>query len=253
MAWRQSTWRRRVREYRTESLQEYADKNKMEKVAQRARMAFLEHEERGMLSYPEFLYGQHRYVRKRWWILQGAALLILWIVLRIYGGAPEVQRNMGVMASLFVMLILPELWKNISSHSLEIEAASFYTLRQIYTARLFLFALVDFGMLSLFFLSGIAVRNFRATDFFVDFFIPFVMTCCICFRTLCSRLAVSEHIAALGCVLYAAAWNFVVSDERLYQAVLMPAWGALLTVSLLYLGYCIWRSCAEWERYERCF
>lgn len=62
---------------------------------------------------------------------------------------------MGAAAPLFALLILPELWKNQSSHTLEIECTTCYSLRQIYGARIFLFALVDITLLSIFSLTAI--------------------------------------------------------------------------------------------------
>mgnify|MGYP006990195710 CR=1 FL=1 len=49
------------------------------------------------------------------------------------------QRILGVVASLFIILIIPELWKNQTYQSMEIEATSYYSLRQIYAARMSLF------------------------------------------------------------------------------------------------------------------
>ena len=55
--------------------------------------------------------------------------------------AVYIQRSMGVIASLFVILIIPELWKNRTFQCMEIEASSYYSLRQVYAARMLLFGM----------------------------------------------------------------------------------------------------------------
>ena len=50
---------------------------------------------------------------------------------------------MGVVATLFVILIIPELWKNRSCECMEIEATSYYSLKQVYATRMLLFGVTD--------------------------------------------------------------------------------------------------------------
>lgn len=82
-------------------------------------------------------------------------LVLLWWLLQSAGTAYEVQRAMGTLAPLFVVLVLPELWKNRSSGALEIECTAYYSLRQIYAARMVLFGLVDLALLTLFFSAAL--------------------------------------------------------------------------------------------------
>lgn len=53
-------------------------------------------------------------------------------------------------ASLFAVLIMPELWKNRNTGAMEIEGTTFYTLRQMYAARIMAFALADGFILGIF-------------------------------------------------------------------------------------------------------
>ena len=104
-----------------------------------ATQAFRQREASRPLSQLEFLRQQAQFLHKRWWLLQGAVLVLLWWLLQSAGTAYEVQRAMGTLAPLFVVLVLPELWKNRSSGALEIECTAYYSLRQIYAARMVLF------------------------------------------------------------------------------------------------------------------
>ena len=77
--------------------------------------AFHRREASRPLSQLEFLRQQNRFLHKRWWVLQAGVLGLLWWLLQISGSTAEVQRAMGTLAPLFVVLVLPELWKNRAS------------------------------------------------------------------------------------------------------------------------------------------
>ena len=60
-------------------------------------------------SYFEFLYEQSRFIKKRWWVLQGGVLLYLWLWLSNNANdMKETMRLMGIFATMFVILIVLE-------------------------------------------------------------------------------------------------------------------------------------------------
>lgn len=73
----------------------------------------------------EFLIQQGAYIRKRWWFLQFLTLILLWWIMYSAEGNYYVERSMGVFAPVFVILLIPEFWKNRSSGSEEVEGAAF--------------------------------------------------------------------------------------------------------------------------------
>lgn len=77
----------------------------------------------------------------------GMLLLLSGMILASSGEEGYVWRGMGISASVFVIIMISELWKNRSCHSMEIEQAAYYSLRQIYVARMVLFGLVDVFLL----------------------------------------------------------------------------------------------------------
>ena len=81
-----------------------------------SRQAFYENETADTLSDAEFLFQQSRYIRKRWWLLQAGVLMALWLLLRATASGFYIQRYLGVAASLFGILVLPEMWKNRSAN-----------------------------------------------------------------------------------------------------------------------------------------
>ena len=214
----------------------------MQEVICTCESAFYENEAEDMLSDFEFLYQQSQWIRKRWWFLQAIVLGVLWTLLKLTESGYYIQRYMGILAPLFAMLILPELWKNRSYHAMEVEYAAYYSLRQIYAARMVLFVLVDFFLLTAFFATSIRIDKILADEILVQFFLPYFVTCCICFRTLYSRKINSEAFAMLLCVLWCMVWVLLVLDQKIYDAVAQPVWMGITAISVCYLGYCIYHG-----------
>lgn len=134
---------------------------------------------------------------------------------------------------------------------MEIECAALYSLREIYAARMMLFAMVDLILLSLFFIAASFTAKVTLLELIIQFFVPFNVACCICFRLLYSRRGNSQMLALLLCVLWMGVWVRIVLNEAVYAEVSVPAWMALLLLTGLYLCYSIWRGqrhCTEtWE------
>lgn len=204
--------------------------------------AFYEGEAKGRLSSFEFLYLQSQWVRKRWWVMQGILLVILWFLLKYTESGLYVQTYMGILAPLLAMLILPELWKNRNCQAVEVEGAAYFSLRQIYAARMFLFVIVDVVLFGVFVFAGIWSGKIAVQEMLAQFLLPYFVTCCICFRTLYSSRVRSEIFALFLCIVWCMAWTLLVLDERAYGAVEQPVWAGMTAVAAVYLGYCIFRG-----------
>lgn len=169
-------------------------------------------------------------------------MAFLWLLLEWTQSGRYVQRYMGIAAALFGILVLPELWRNRSAGNTEIEGAAYYSLRQIYAARIFLFALVDFTLLCAFLAAMLSSGAVGLTELLAQFLLPYVVTCCICFKTLYSYRVESEAFAFFLCIVWSLVWMLIILDEKIYRVVSLPAWIAMLAAALAYLGYCIWRG-----------
>lgn len=207
-----------------------------------AQRAFCICEEHDSLSGAEFLCLQSRYIRKRWWALQGIVLLGLWLALLWADTGYAARRCMGVAAPLFAVLLLPELAGNRRAGTGEVEGAAYYSLRQICAARLTLFAMVDLVLLGIFGAAAVCTAGLSVQEFVTQFFLPCNVTCGICFQTLCSRRFSSELSAELFCMLWTGVWLLFVTDERAYGTVSEPMWYLLSALSALYLIYGICKS-----------
>ena len=208
----------------------------------KSKQIYCEHESQGYLTRMEFLYQQSRYILKRWWVAQGLLLLALWWVLKHSDSSYFIQRSMGTAAPLFVVLMMPEFWKNRHMNAMEIECTSYFSLRRIYAARLILFASVDLILLSAFSLTSVRTTHLSLWELMVQFILPFNVTCCICFQTLYNKWFRSEIFSMFLCMLWSAVWILIVLNTRLYSMISEAIWYLLLIMSTLYLGYCIYRG-----------
>lgn len=171
-------------------------------------------------SYFEFLYEQFKFIRKRWWALQGGSLLLLWMLLADYGEGANADRVLGALSVI----------------------SSYYSLRQICSARILMFAAVDLTMITIFFAVSFSTLQISAYRIVIDFLVPFNISCCICFRLLYSKWRELEYIAVFLSTACIFAWSLIVSSDFIYERISMPVWIGLLLLSFVYLIYCIWKS-----------
>ncbi len=212
-----------TQQYRQEALEE---------TIRLSRAAFFESEERRTVSRWEFLLSQAKVIRKRWWLFQAGVLAGILLLMLQANTADLNARCLGAAAPLFLLLALPELWKNRHYDAMEVESASYYTLRQVYAARLTLFAGADLIILSLFFVSASVFARVTLWELAVQFLLPFNADCCICFLCLYSRNSNSEIISVLLSGVFTVLWETIILSESVYQVITVPVWAALLGLSL---------------------
>ena len=223
-------------------------KKKIQETVEASKESFLLAEAEKTLSYRSFLYTQFRLIKKRWWLFQILILIALWAVFPLADDALYAYRSMGVAAALFVILIIPELWKNRTSHSMEIESATYYSLRQVYSARMLLFGIVDVSIITVF--CGVASISLKLslTDLLIQFLFPLVVTACICFGILCNKRVFHETAAVGMCLIWSALWWFILLDERIYTAITIPVWVTLFGIALIFMVFTIYRSIHQCSR-----
>lgn len=176
---------------------------KIQETIETSKERFLLAEAEKTLSYRSFLYTQFRLIKKRWWLFQILILVALWAVFPLADDALYAYRSMGVAAALFIILIIPELWKNKTNQCMEIESATYYSLRQVYSARMLLFGIVDVFIITVFCGAASISLKLSLTDLLIQFLFPLVVTACICFAI----YAISGHLTKRllsGCVFYGA-------------------------------------------------
>lgn len=215
------------------------DEAKIQETIEISKAAFIAGESECPMSNMEFLYQQSRYIKKYWWLLQAVLLLSLCLLLQWSDSDLYTRRSLGVAAPLFVILILSELWKNRSCDAMEVEGTTLYTIRQVYAARLTLFAGVDLLLLTAFFLCASFFARVTVWELLIQFVLPFNVACCICFQSLYSSRNGSEVFSILLCSIWTGLWMLVISSDAVYNAISVPIWIGLLAASFAYLGYSI--------------
>lgn len=221
---------------------------KIQETIETSKESFLLAEAGKILSYRSFLYIQFRLIKKRWWLFQILILIALWAIFPLADDALYAYRSMGVAAALFIILIIPELWKNRTNQCMEVESATYYSLKQVYSARMLLFGIVDVSIITVF--CGIASVSLKLslTDLLIQFLFPLVVTACICFGILCSKRAFNETVAVGMCIIWSAVWWFILLDDRIYTAITIPVWVALFGIALIFMAFTVYRSIHQCER-----
>ncbi len=226
-----------------------SDKNLITQTVIRSIDEFYDNLKNHHTTYFEFLYQQAGYIKKRWWIYQMLILVLTWIMISTTDSNYVIQRSMGVLAPVFVILIVPEIWKNRTSSSMEIEGTAFYSLRQIYAARMLLFAIIDVLLLGIFYGMVFITTDIKIDEILIHFILPLTVTCCICFRTLCSKYLYAEYYAVTISFFWIAIWTLIVRKESIYSVISMPLWIGIICLTIIYLVYAIRKVLKECENY----
>lgn len=225
---------------------------KEEKILETTRKSkeiFLLCEQEHSIHYFEFLIAQFRLIRKRWWILQALMLGLVFIILPNMQDKASMLRVLGVIGVLFVVLIIPEFWKNKSYDCMQIEGTCLYSLRQIYTARMIWFGMVDMFILTCFCITIYGKLGLATVELFVQFLFPMLVAACICFGTLCSNTLANEGTAILFCLLWNAVWCFIILNEAVYKAITFPIWCALFVFFVVFLAGAVYKTIHDCNKY----
>lgn len=225
------------------------DEARVKEAIRRSRAAFFKEAEKFPASYLDFFWQQAGYIRKRWWGVQFLILTLLWGYIRNFSGKKEFQSVMGIMAAVFAILLIPELWKNRTANAMEVEGSTYYSLRQIYAARMLAFGLVDIGLLTLFTVAVSVTTSLQAKEMVIYFFLPFTVACSILFRTLCSGTVATQMGTLLLSLFWMVAWLFVVTNEGIYRRVSVPVWLAVFLLAVLYLIYAVRLAVTKCENF----
>lgn len=225
------------------------EEEKIQETIKKSKEVFYAIEREHMLSYREFLWVQFKVIQKIWWIFQFLLLCILGTMLVSIYEDTFIRRGMGIMASLFVILIIPEFWKNRACRCMEIEEAAYYSLRQIYAARMVLFGIVDILLLTVFCATVSMELHFKLTELVIQFILPMIVTACICFGTLCSKYILNETVAITLCIIWSAIWTFITLNEKAYTMITLPIWLALVAFSLVCLCITVYRTLNSCNKY----
>lgn len=231
-----------------ERMEVIPEETEIQTVIQKSKKAFLKSESKQLLSYHEFIWNQLRMIRKRWWAIQFVVLYLAWLFLSTENEMFYIRRGMGVFAALFAIILIPELWRNLTNRCMEVEIASYYSLHQIYAARILLFGAVDVLLLTAFIGCAHYFLSIVLTDLVTQFLLPMVVTACICFAAL-GKQHRNEWIAIGLCLLWSGLWWAVAANDQLYSAITIPIWLAVFAFAILFMVITIYRLLKNCNKY----
>lgn len=218
---------------------------------QASRASFVRAESEMPLSRTVFLRTQLALIRKRWWLAQALLLALMALTLPNLAELQLVARSLGVAASLFVILVIPEIARNSTANAMEVEGTTHYTLRHIYAARTLCFGGVDLLILTGFCCTLSWTMQLSLITLITQFLLPLVVTAILCFGVLSSQRGASQRIAICTCLFWGGLWWLLLLNERLYAAISTPVWLGLFAISLVFLCFTIrhWiaTSTKQWE------
>ena len=226
-----------------------AKEEKLLETTRKSKEIFLFCEQQHSIQYFEFFIAQLRLIRKRWWVLQILMLGLVSIILPDIQDKVSLLRILGVIGVLFVVLIIPEFWKNKSYDCMQIEGTCLYSLRQIYTARMIWFGMVDMFILTCFCMTIRGKLGLATVELFIQFLFPMLVAACICFGTLCSTIPANEGTAILFCLLWNAVWCFIILNEAVYKAITFPIWCGLFVFFTAFLAGAVYKTVHDCNKY----
>lgn len=104
-------------------------------------------------------------------------------------------------------------------------------------------------LLSVFLITSTFVLQIAFMDILIQFILPMNVTCCICFRLLCSKGDDYVSSTLFSCLIWIAVWTLVVLKDSIYEHISTSIWCGMMILSVLYLCYSIWRVWKCSERY----
>lgn len=194
------------------------------------------------INFFEFLTIQIRLMKKRWWILQSIVLFCAsqWIVAS--ENTNYSYRGLSILASLFVIFIIPELWKNVECKSIEIEMCSLFDLKRVYAAKLIACGLIDTFLLTLFCVIVTSMYDIMISDILKQFVFPIVISSTVCLMSFSNRKKYSEYITMVGCIFSNLIWIIIIMNEKFYSKLTPLIWIILFSICICLIIYSIRRT-----------
>ena len=110
-------YQRKIKEYKSLIQKEYIQETAVCTVMERCS-DIVSRQDNRRASYFEFLFEQFKFIKKRWWALQGGILFLLWILLTDSDGGANTERTLGAMSVMFSVMIVPEISRSKKRHSI---------------------------------------------------------------------------------------------------------------------------------------
>ena len=201
------------------------------------------------IKFIEFVAIQIRFMQKKWWVLQAILLILATEWIMISGDTNYMYRGLSIWASLFVILIIPELWKNFECRSFEIEDATWFDLRRVYAAKLIAFGTIDTVLLTIFCIFAAQIEEILFADVLKQFVFPIMIAATICMISFSKKKKWNEVTTMIICIISNLIWMILVSVEEVYSRITPLLWIGLFVVCSSIIAYCVYKALQRREEY----
>lgn len=187
----------------------------------------------------EFLFQQMLLLSKTYWLTQLIVFFAATLSLRSMN--LDIRNKISycaIYAPLLIVFSIPELWKNISNKTYEVENTTYFDLRKVYLSRLLLVGMLDLILATILTVITMRASGFSMYEAVIYFFVPFNFNSCICFSLLGSKRVMFSKLLTIGaCISGAVLWYQLVKDYHVYELLQIRTWYVLLVLSFGYLVF----------------
>lgn len=215
-----------------------------------AKDSFMIGEKKKKLSFAGFVIVQIQLMQKRWWMLQCVLLFLAGEWLRVSGDVSYIHRGFSIVGALFVIFIIPELWKNNKNGSVEIEESSLFSLRKVYAAKLIAFGLVDTLMLTVFCILTVQMNDIIFADLLKQLIFPVMIAAAICLTAFSHGGFFNEIAVIMVCLGANSIWMLVAVNETVYSQITPLIWAGLFGICIGLIVCCIYKTLYKNGKYR---
>ncbi|MGN0273403.1 MAG: hypothetical protein ACI4DT_01275 [Chordicoccus sp.] len=208
---------------------------KLQELADLSVETFYREEKKKPLPRKAFVLYQFRLMKKGWMILQAVLLIGIYVLLHFLGDLDACYRLVAVLSTLLIIFFVPELWREKREHSIDLINSCYYSIEELYAAKLLIAGLYDLLILSVFFIVTLTTSHVTVYRMILHFLLPMLVTACICL--VCLSAGISNYYITLSvCIAFSGLWYAVTSFPFLYRPISTAAWVVFLILSVVLLA-----------------
>ena len=211
----------------------------IDKLVFKAKEFINSEENENRIGFIEFIALQIKIMKKELLFAQMLLLFFAGYWLSISKEIVYMQRGLSVLAALFVIFIIPELWKNIENKSMEIEKSSLFDLRRVYAAKLIAFGLIDTGILTVFCVYAVEIQKILVVDLLGQFVFPIMISSIICMMAFSRKRYLNQFVTMIICLAANMGWMLIILNDNLYLKITPIVWILIFIMCALLLFYFI--------------
>lgn len=214
---------------------------KLEETIALSKRIIMEEQKEKEAGLLEFVFGQMRFISSGTWIVRFAIFVgIAFILYQVRGyGLEQLDQILSVATAVLVLSGIPEIWKNIRFHALDIEICTRFGLKKAYMARFLLLGMMDLCMATFLVLLGNRWLSISLYQMAIWFLVPYNSMLMICLSMTAFAKHKSEYLTEAVGALWMAAVYWLTGYVKIYEKVQLLIWGILLFASCIYIGFVI--------------